>query len=71
VRTARIDEREITDPPGSIRPATQEAGSGMDPGSVDASPELALVLLAAFAAELALRLGGEARRRQRAARALH
>lgn len=71
VRTARIDEREITDPPGSVRPATQESGSGKDPGSVDASPELALVLLAAFAAELALRLGGEARRRQRAARALH
>jgi hypothetical protein len=71
VRTARIDEREITDPPGSVRPATQESGSGMDRGSVDASPELALVLLAAFAAELALRLGGEARRRQRAARALH
>ncbi len=71
VRTARIDEREITDPPGSVRPATQESGSSKDPGSVDASPELALVLLAAFAAELALRLGGEARRRQRAARALH
>ncbi|MEO8183012.1 MAG: VWA domain-containing protein [Deltaproteobacteria bacterium] len=70
-RTARIDEREITEPPGSVRPATQQSGAGIDSGSVDASPELALVLLAAFAAELSLRLGGEARRRRRAARALH
>jgi antitoxin (DNA-binding transcriptional repressor) of toxin-antitoxin stability system len=71
IRTARIDEREITDPPGNIRPAAQLSSVGHDPGSVDASPELALVLLAAFAAELALRMGGEARRRRRAARALH
>jgi len=70
-RTARIDEREITDPPGSVRPATQQSGAGDDAGSVDASPELALALLAAFAAELSLRLGGEARRRRRAERALH
>jgi hypothetical protein len=71
IRTARIDEREITDAPGSIRPAAQRAAGAHDPGSVDASPELALLLLAAFAAELALRMGGEARRRRRAARALH
>ncbi len=71
VRAARIDEREITDPPGSVRPAALRAASDHAPGSVDASPELALVLLAAFAAELALRVGGEAQRRRRASRALH
>jgi hypothetical protein len=71
IRTARIDDREITDPPGSVRPATQQFEGAADPGSVDASPELALALLVAFAAELLLRLGGEARRSRRAARALH
>jgi len=69
-RIARLDEHEISDPPGSVRPATQQSGSDGDAGAVDASPELALVLLAAFAAELALRLGGETRRRRRAARAI-
>lgn len=69
-RVARLDEHEITDPPGTALGGAQNAASGTDTGTVDASPELALVLLALFAAELALRVGSEARRRRRAARAL-
>lgn len=69
-RIARLDEREITDPPGSAVAAQATAGSGGAAGSIDASPELALALLLLFAAELALRVGSEARRRRRTARAL-
>jgi VWA domain-containing protein/aerotolerance regulator-like protein len=70
LRVARIDEHEITDPPGSILSAQQSSGAGSGSGAIDASPELALVLLLLFAAELTLRVGGEARRRRRTARAL-
>jgi hypothetical protein len=69
-RMARLDEHEITDPPGSARGAGQDTAAAGDSGTVDASPELALALLALFAGELALRVGSEARRRRRAARAL-
>lgn len=70
VRVARLDEREITDPPGSAVAARATAGAGGNAGSIDASPELALALLLLFAAELALRVASEARRRRRTARAL-
>jgi hypothetical protein len=69
-RVARLDEHEITDPPGTAPAASQAGADGTDSGAVDASPELALLLLALFAGELALRVGSEARRRRRAARAL-
>jgi hypothetical protein len=69
-RVARLDDHEITDPPGSSPQAEQASASGGEAGAVDASPELALVLLMLFAGELALRMGSEARRRRRAARAL-
>ena len=69
-RVARLDEHEIIDPPGSARTAGQATATSADSGAVDASPELALALLALFAAELGLRIGSEARRRRRAARAL-
>jgi hypothetical protein len=69
-RVARLDEHEITDPPGTALTTTRASAAGADSGAVDASPELALVLLALFAGELALRVGSEARRRRRAARAL-
>jgi len=69
-RVARLDEHEITDPPGSARAPGQSTTAGGDSGAVDASPELALALLGLFAAELGLRVGSEARRRRRAARAL-
>jgi VWA domain-containing protein/aerotolerance regulator-like protein len=69
-RVARLDEHEITDPPGSAVGEGPSASAGADSGAVDASPELALALLGLFAAELALRVGSEARRRRRAARAL-
>jgi hypothetical protein len=69
-RVARLDEHEITDPPGTALAAGQSAAAGAGSGAVDASPELALALLGLFAAELALRVGSEARRRRRAARAL-
>lgn len=69
-RVARLDEREITDPPGSASAAQATAASGGDSGSIDASPELALVLLLLFAGELALRVVSEARTRRRTARAL-
>ena len=69
-RIAGLDEREITDPPGTAQGGAQAAAGGEGSSSVDASPELALVLLGLFAGELALRVGSEARRRRRAARAL-
>jgi hypothetical protein len=69
-RVARLDEHEITDPPGTAVGGGQSSAAGAESGSVDASPELALALLALFAGELALRVGSEARRRRRAARAL-
>jgi hypothetical protein len=69
-RMARIDEHEITDPPGTLRPATRGTPGTANASAVDASPELALVLLAGFALELTLRIGSEARRRRRSARAL-
>jgi hypothetical protein len=69
-RVARLDEHEITDPPGSAVGQAASASAGGDSGAVDASPELALALLGLFAGELALRVGSEARRRRRAARAL-
>jgi hypothetical protein len=69
-RVARLDEHEITDPPGTALAQGQSAGADGDSGAVDASPELALALLGLFAAELGLRVGSEARRRRRAARAL-
>lgn len=69
-RVARLDEHEITDPPGTVLVQGQPAAAGADSGAVDASPELALALLGLFAGELALRIGSEARRRRRAARAL-
>jgi len=69
-RVARLDEHEITDPPGSAGVAGQGRLDGAESGAVDASPELALALLGLFAGELALRVGSEARRRRRAARAL-
>jgi von Willebrand factor type A domain/Aerotolerance regulator N-terminal len=69
-RVARLDEHEITDPPGTALARGQAAVAGADSGAVDASPELALALLGLFAAELGLRVGSEARRRRRAARAL-
>lgn len=68
-RMARLDEREITDPPGTALATAQSTAGGAGSGAVDASPELALVLLGLFAGELALRVGSEARRRRRAARA--
>jgi VWA domain-containing protein/aerotolerance regulator-like protein len=70
VRVARLDEHEITDPPGKVVSAPQSSAAGDDSGAIDASPELALALLLFFAGELALRVGSEARRRRRAARAL-
>ena len=69
-RTARLDEREVTDPPGSWLPNQAAQSAADDTGSVDTSPELALALLILFAGELALRVGSEARRKRRAARAL-
>jgi hypothetical protein len=69
LRVARIDEHEISDPPGTVRSAQQSSGTSSGAGAIDASPELALVLLLLFAAELALRVGSEARRRRRTARA--
>jgi hypothetical protein len=69
-RIARLDEHEITDPPGKALAVGQAGADGAGSGAVDASPELALVLLGLFAGELALRVGSEARRRRRAARAL-
>lgn len=69
-RVARLDEHEVTDPPGTALAASQAGVDGAESGAVDASPELALVLLGLFAGELALRVGSEARRRRRAARAL-
>lgn len=69
-RVARIDEKEVTDPPGSAEPLQRSAALGEDPGAIDASPELALGLLGLFAAELALRAIGEARRKRQTARAL-
>jgi hypothetical protein len=69
-RIAGLDEREITDPPGTAVGGAQAAAGGEGSSAVDASPELALVLLGLFAGELALRVGSEARRRRRAARAL-
>ncbi len=69
-RVARLDEHEITDPPGSSPQFDQASAGGGESGAVDASPELALVLLLLFAGELALRVGSEARRRRRTARAL-
>jgi hypothetical protein len=69
-RVAFVPAEEISDPPGEAPPEAQrQAGLG-GAGEIDASPELALVLLALFAAELALRVGSEARRRRRTARAL-
>jgi hypothetical protein len=69
-RIARIDDREVSDPPGSATAASASAAGSGESGAIDASPELALCLLAFFAGELALRLGSESRRRRRAARAL-
>lgn len=69
-RVAYLDEREITDPPGTAPDTAPTRSEGGAAGAVDASPELALVLLGLFAGELALRVGSEARRRRRAARAL-
>jgi hypothetical protein len=69
-RLARLDEHEITDPPGTAQAGGQTKAEGIESGAVDASPELALVLLGLFAGELGLRVGSEARRRRRAARAL-
>lgn len=69
-RVARLDEREITEPPGSAPPPEATAAAGGGGGSIDASPELALILLVLFAAELGLRFASEARRRRRNARAL-
>lgn len=69
-RVARLDEHEITEAPGSISPSVAASASGSEAGAVDTSPELALLLLVLFAAELAFRLGSEARRRRRSARAL-
>ncbi len=69
-RVARLDEHEIIDPPGTALSAQQASVAGGDSGAVDASPELALALLVLFAGELGLRLGSEARRRRRTARAL-
>lgn len=69
-RTARLDEHEITDPPGSWVPTAAAQAAADETGSVDTSPELALALLVLFAGELALRVGSEARRKRRAARAL-
>lgn len=69
-RVAFVPAEEIGDPPGEAPPeAPRQAGLG-GAGEIDASPELALVLLSLFAAELALRVGSEARRRRRTARAL-
>jgi len=69
-RSARIDDHEISDAPGSAEPSTATAAGAGESGAIDASPELALALLGFFAGELVLRLGSEARRRRRAARAL-
>jgi len=69
-RVARLDEHEITDGPGTAGGAGPAGLEGGGSGAVDASPELALALLGLFAGELALRVGSEARRRRRAARAL-
>jgi hypothetical protein len=69
-RVAGLDEREITDPPGTAVGGGQTKAGGEGSSAVDASPELALLLLGLFAGELALRVGSEARRRRRAARAL-
>lgn len=70
VRTVHVEDREITDPPGAWDPGGGEAQGGAAAGAVDASPELAVLLLALFAAELGFRLLGEARRRRRTAQAL-
>jgi hypothetical protein len=69
-RVVFVPAEEITQPPGqALVHAPGRAGLG-GAGEVDASPELALALLALFAAELALRVGTEERRRRRSARAL-
>jgi VWA domain-containing protein/aerotolerance regulator-like protein len=69
-RVAFVPAEEISDSPGEAPPAAQrQAGLG-GAGEIDASPELALVLLSLFAAELAVRVGSQARRRRRTARAL-
>jgi len=71
---ARAAATEATRAAAAARAAAQQAeaaaASGGESGAVDASPELALVLLMLFAGELALRVGSEARRRRRTARAL-
>jgi VWA domain-containing protein/aerotolerance regulator-like protein len=69
-RVAFVPAQEITDPPGAAPPLTQNHAGLGGSGEIDASPELALVLLCLFAGELAVRVGTEARRRRRAARAL-
>lgn len=69
-RVAFVPAEEIIDAPGSA-PVRAEGRAGVGGGGeVDASPELALVLLLLFAGELAVRVGTEARRRRRTARAL-
>jgi hypothetical protein len=70
IRVARLDEHEISDAPGSVLSAEQSSAAGDASSAIDASPELALALLLLFAGELGLRVGSEARRRRRAARAL-
>ena len=69
-RTARLDDHEITDPPGNWLPNAAALATANEAGAVDTSPELALALLILFAGELSLRVGSEARRKRRTARAL-
>lgn len=63
-RVVMVDEREIIDAPGKAPEPAHEAEASAGRGSVDASPELALVLLALFALELLVRLLSQARRRR-------
>jgi hypothetical protein len=64
-RVVRIDESESVDAPGDVRAGPRPSGGKGPGGSIDASPELALVLLGLFALELAVRVGSQARRRRR------
>jgi hypothetical protein len=64
-RVVRIDESEIVDAPGDVRAGPRASGGKGPGGSIDASPELALVLLGLFALELAVRVASQARRRRR------
>jgi hypothetical protein len=69
-RVAFVPPEEIIEPPGAAPPKVDSPAGLGGSGEIDASPELALVLLCLFAGELAVRVGTEARRRRRAARAL-